>query len=419
MHFRPSINYVRTFVAALFVVGLLSFALISRQQAMLMAAGKVRSGTMENVDKKAELELTRGDVIERQFVQGSDTLEVHPTSANQAPNSAKMIEIQGSNSSPKHNEASNKNYNQELISAPKSTNTVESISAAPSKPQIKLHTVTYATHGGRDDRFCRAVESTIREGHDLVILGWGDKWLGLSQKLLAAQSFAATLPANDLLLFTDAFDVLFQGKPDRIQKAFEEIHTEILFSGECGCWPHVMEDRGKACFDAYPPAPTPYRYLNSGTWIGRAAPAAAMLRAVIDSAGGNFLNANDQKLVADFFIEGRFGIQLDYHTKIFQSMHMTLDKPLPYCNPGQDVVLREGRFYNKRTNSEPAILHFNGGGKRHHLDMEARVWYKGQAFNGPAELSELRAHLVAAPTTSNPKRHLRFDQICPGYVKAK
>ena len=40
----------------------------------------------------------------------------------------------------------------------------------------RLHAVTYASHGGRDDRFCRAVESAIRNDFDLVILGWGVKW---------------------------------------------------------------------------------------------------------------------------------------------------------------------------------------------------------------------------------------------------
>jgi len=75
-----------------------------------------------------------------------------------------------------------------------------------------LHTVTYASHGGRDDRFCRAVESAIREGHDLVILGWGEAWKGLSQKLSAAYEYALSLPPQDMLLFTDAFDVLFQGQ---------------------------------------------------------------------------------------------------------------------------------------------------------------------------------------------------------------
>ena len=89
----------------------------------------------------------------------------------------------------------------------------------------------------------------------------------------------------------------------------------------------MIENRGKACFDSYPQSPTPYRYLNSGTWIGKADKAADMLLEVMKEAGGSFANANDQKLVADFYIAGRFGIKLDFYNKIFQSMHMTLDPP--------------------------------------------------------------------------------------------
>jgi hypothetical protein len=37
-----------------------------------------------------------------------------------------------------------------------------------------LHAVTYASHGGRDDRFCRALESAVRHEVDLIILGWGE-----------------------------------------------------------------------------------------------------------------------------------------------------------------------------------------------------------------------------------------------------
>ena len=73
---------------------------------------------------------------------------------------------------------------------------------AANNSSLKIHTVTYASHGGRDDRFCRAIESSIRNGFDLVILGWGTKWLGLSQKLQAAHSFARALPKEEVMLFT-------------------------------------------------------------------------------------------------------------------------------------------------------------------------------------------------------------------------
>jgi hypothetical protein len=115
----------------------------------------------------------------------------------------------------------------------------------------KIHAVTYASHQGSDDRFCRAVESAARHDIKLTILGWGVKWVGLSQKLLASHSYAISLPPTDVILFTDAFDVLFTNKVDKIYENFivlsKETDSKIIFSAECGCWPHVMENRA-VCF---------------------------------------------------------------------------------------------------------------------------------------------------------------------------
>lgn len=87
-----------------------------------------------------------------------------------------------------------------------------------------------------------------------------------------------------------------------------------------------------------------------------------MLQAVKEEAGGGFKKANDQELVADMFMEGRFGISLDYHARLFQSMHLTLDKPLPRCKPIDDIhVVGKGQLHNKRTETYPAVFHFNGG----------------------------------------------------------
>lgn len=82
-----------------------------------------------------------------------------------------------------------------------------------------------------------------------------------------------------------------------------------------------------------------FRYLNSGTWIGRAGPAAAMLGEVIELAGSNFANANDQKLVADMYMAKKHGIKVDFFAAIFQSMHMTDSPPLSSCHPFEDLQL--------------------------------------------------------------------------------
>jgi len=163
----------------------------------------------------------------------------------------------------------------------------------------------------------------------------------LSQKLEAAQLFASSLPKNDIIMFTDAFDVMFMNSPDYIHSEFRKFQdVGVLFAGECGCWPHIM-DEPAACFHKYPRSPTPYRYLNSGTWIGFANSSSEMLRQVMIGAGKDFDNANDQKLCADMYMEGKFGIQLDFYSRIFQSVHMTLDPPLPRCNPKVTFLARD------------------------------------------------------------------------------
>ena len=42
------------------------------------------------------------------------------------------------------------------------TTTATAVTATSTVPVTRLHAVTYASHAGRDDRFCRAVESALR-----------------------------------------------------------------------------------------------------------------------------------------------------------------------------------------------------------------------------------------------------------------
>lgn len=72
-----------------------------------------------------------------------------------------------------------------------------------------------------------------------VLCRLGVKWKGLSQKLEAAHKFAKALPEDDIILFTDAFDVMFTNSPKHILETYEELSShgsDIIFAGECGCW---------------------------------------------------------------------------------------------------------------------------------------------------------------------------------------
>ncbi len=84
----------------------------------------------------------------------------------------------------------------------------------PSSPNF--HAVTYASHRGSDERFCMALESAARHKIRLTILGWGIPWRGLFQKLEAAMELAENLPSDDVVLFVDAFDVLFTNTSSQV-----------------------------------------------------------------------------------------------------------------------------------------------------------------------------------------------------------
>ena len=55
-----------------------------------------------------------------------------------------------------------------------------------------------------------------------------------------------------------------------------------------------------------------------------------------------------------------------------QSLHPA-GPPLAVCEPAKDLAAEGGRFRNRRTGAEPALLHFNGGGKDQHPVLEKRV----------------------------------------------
>ncbi len=68
-----------------------------------------------------------------------------------------------------------------------------------------------------------AMESAARQKIRLTILGWGVPWRGLFQKLEAAMKLAESVPSDDVILFVDAFDVLFTNTSSQVCDFFQ--HT--------------------------------------------------------------------------------------------------------------------------------------------------------------------------------------------------
>ncbi len=82
-----------------------------------------------------------------------------------------------------------------------------------------------------------------------------------------------------------------------------------------------------------------------------------------------------------------------------------------------DLVLEDGYFRNKNTNSKPAVFHFNGGGKRHHLEMESKMWYRQPKFNTLKAIDDISKHAIKMPSEVDKDRTFTFNQICGEHLR--
>ena len=110
-----------------------------------------------------------------------------------------------------------------------------------------------------------------------------------------------------------------------------------MFSAEQYCWPDADLEH------VFPDAPTKYRFLNSGTFIGEVGELKKIL--ATDSVDDD---GDDQLYYQKIFLSGEFDIQLDYEGYIFQTHEA-------------NTTMLEGQLYNPITGCCGCIYHGNGG----------------------------------------------------------
>eukprot|EP00747_Dinoflagellata_sp_TGD_P183534 gnl/TRDRNA2_/TRDRNA2_38466_c0_seq2.p1 gnl/TRDRNA2_/TRDRNA2_38466_c0~~gnl/TRDRNA2_/TRDRNA2_38466_c0_seq2.p1 ORF type:complete len:371 (+),score=70.48 gnl/TRDRNA2_/TRDRNA2_38466_c0_seq2:77-1189(+) len=201
-------------------------------------------------------------------------------------------------------------------------------------------------------------------------VSWGQGLGG--PKIKAVQEYVKRpkLKDDDLLLFADAYDVLVVGGEKEIVKKYLKMEKEtgksIIFTAERHCFPvQVCADPD---IGEYPPAPTQWRYLNSGMFIGRVGAIRKMLttHAMPELDGISLYENHDQAWYQRYYLKYD-DVALDHECDLFCS------------TPGIDAVedsftVHGRRFVNLETGAEPAIVHFPGPGhwsrpKGKHISM--------------------------------------------------
>lgn len=182
-------------------------------------------------------------------------------------------------------------------------------------------------------------------GIQVELLGWGQPYQGGTQKLLLLENYLNALPEEDLLLFVDSFDVVFLTGKEEISTRFQKMNLPFLMSAERNCYPHTeLRER-------FPPSPTSFRYLNSGTFIGPVKEVKKVLQGLVHPIP---MHSSDQGLVMKSYIERPF--PLDYQCAIALPLYQVKKEELVIDPLARRIKLKESGVF-------PCMLHGNGSSK--------------------------------------------------------
>lgn len=173
------------------------------------------------------------------------------------------------------------------------------------------------------------------------ILGRGVEWKGFGTKLDVLKDFINSCE-SDIILFTDARDVVFAAGHDDILNEFLSMDVKVLFGAETNLYPNKSLIHGDE--------KNKYRYLNSGLFVGYT----SYLRELFNSM--QFDGAtNDQEILQEKLIEG-FPITLDSDCRIFQNLWDEAGGRS--CD--FDILYQPTYIENLRTKTRPKIFHAPG-----------------------------------------------------------
>lgn len=215
--------------------------------------------------------------------------------------------------------------------------------------------ITVATE--ENDALNRFKESCHQNNIPYKILGLGQEWTGGpaengvllkpggAQKINLLKDELSTYPdlGNHIILFTDSYDVLFLDEPKEIVRRFRNLESPVVFSAEKTCWPD------ERLSEKYPLTMSEYRFLNSGGFIGYGDHINEIINKV--SVGNDY---DDQLYYTERFLESLEGNKntiLDHQQELFQTLGDAVN----------DVKIIDGQLKNTITNTNPIIVHGNGG----------------------------------------------------------
>lgn len=223
------------------------------------------------------------------------------------------------------------------------------------KKTRELHVVIVGTDPDKSDQLLASLSK--KKGYKVHARGMGEEWDGYGFKLRHTLKVAKELKPDDILMHLDAYDTYVLTDAYEILDKFEKMDANIVVSTEVNLAPNPeMHPILPIMENIYPTAPTRFRWINSGTYLGYAGSIVNVLSSMPPNfhcdipTGQKTDNSDDQRCFHTAFLrEGaKHNMKLDYNQDIFHCMwdvhHYSL-KP---------------KRIQSETGSMPCIIHGNG-----------------------------------------------------------
>ncbi len=222
-------------------------------------------------------------------------------------------------------------------------------------------------------------------------------WIQNIIKLKMLYEFVSQNDPEQILLIVDAYDVLIYANEGKILEYFKKENTDILFSGESN-FMYKEPAKWLAFLLKYPSQPTIYQYLNSGSYMGKSKHIKLLLEEIQNWFKVDLLDEekllplkSDQYLLSRFYVENQlksrvFNLKIDSDQSLlgctggrfcvlkfpdlgkWQAFtHFIIERNLlkmfslhKHQKVSKDYILRNGKFFNKKMQCSPLIMHFPG-----------------------------------------------------------
>ena len=213
-----------------------------------------------------------------------------------------------------------------------------------------VHAITVGTDESKCSKLYESASYSNIEftniGKDVIWHGGEmEKGKGGGQKINLLREHLKTLPNDDVVLFCDAYDVFLNSKIEEFAARYLGFKKKVVFAAESSCWPDdtlaaSMEELILSQFGGYD---TPYKYLNSGIFMGRVSELKRIVGTKIKNDG------DDQLYYQKKWLSEKYDMIIDTDNYMFQ------------CHEQEVRKGDNGMLYNPRTQCFNLCYHGNGG----------------------------------------------------------